>query len=167
IQGWNPNFMTMDGLEFLLVDGIRGGCLVAFGILAMREPATVKELRLPKHVLAELERTGERSRDQSRRRRGRDGGRNRSDRSGSKRGGGRRAAAEASSPSQQRQGQSPRQQRQSGSAEPARSGSSEAAKDRSLSVVVKGEFRSGSDRSASSSDSGGNESSRDGRRRRR
>src|SRR5690606_10172205 len=83
-----PNFMTMDGLEFLLVDGIRGGCLVAFGILAMREPATVKELRLPKHVLAELERTGERSRDQSRRRRGRDGGRNRSDRSGSKRGGG-------------------------------------------------------------------------------
>ena len=167
IQSWDPNVMTMGGTEFLLVDGLRGGCLIAFGILAMRAPATVTELRLPKQATVAMDRADDRPRDREPwRRRGRESGRNRSDRSGSKRGGGRRAA-KASNASQQRQGQSPRQQQPSGGAESARTGQSEAAKDRSLSVVVRGDFRSGSDRGESTSESGGNESGRDGRRRRR
>lgn len=171
IQGWDPKVMPLGGLEFLVTDGLRGGCLVALGILAMRAPATVTELRLPKPESMGMEHAPEGSRDREpwRKRERERGGRNRSDRSGSRRGAGRRSAESSHQPQQPRQQQPPRpQQRSSGSAESVRSSAPEAAKDRSLSVVVRGDFRSGSDRGPSSADNDGNESTgREGRRRRR
>lgn len=39
--------VPLGGIEFLLIDGLRGAALVMLGLLAMNEPATVRELRLP------------------------------------------------------------------------------------------------------------------------
>lgn len=39
--------LKFGGFEFLLVDGLRGALLGTFAVLAMREPATVRELKLP------------------------------------------------------------------------------------------------------------------------
>jgi hypothetical protein len=159
IQGWSPKVTPRGGLEFLLMDGLRGGFLVALGILALHAPPTVRRLRLPKQVAVRAQHTTELSRDRDPwRKRGREGGgRNRSDRSGSRRGQGGRSA------------KSSQQQRPSAPAEPARtSGAEVGTKDRSLSVVVKGDYRSSTDREPGSTDSAGNEPmGRDGRRRRR
>lgn len=163
IQAWSPEVMSMGGLEFLLTDGLRGGCLVVLGVLAMRAPATVTELRLPKQATKGNHSSGS-SRDREPWRRGREGrGRNRSDRSGSQRGQGRRPAESANRSQQSRSQQPSRQSRPS--AEPARSGAA-GEKGRSLSVVVRGDFP-GPNRGQSSPGNGGNETGRDGRRRRR
>jgi hypothetical protein len=96
-------FWVFRGVDFLILDGIRGAVLVALGFLAMNEPSTVTELRLPKGL---GERSGARGRRQqvsrtARGRRDRDGNRRR-DRKGDKdrgrgpsRKGGRPAAAES------------------------------------------------------------------------
>ncbi|MCA9728385.1 MAG: hypothetical protein R3E12_11780 [Candidatus Eisenbacteria bacterium] len=157
IQSWNAKVMTMDGYEFLLMDGLRGGLLVTFGLLAMRAPATVRELRLPKQAQARADRVARSHERGSGPRRGRDGGRRgRSDRSDSRR-------------QERRSARKSTKSKPSAPVEAGRPSAPDAGgKDRSLSVVVKGEFRSGSDRDSESAEGNGSDAgARDGRRRRR
>ncbi len=70
--GWasvNGEVLKFDGFEFLAVDGLRGILLGITAFVAMREPATVSELRLPKKHERRV-RSGERSESSDRRRRG-------------------------------------------------------------------------------------------------
>lgn len=73
------------GIEFLVVDGLRGLLLGTFALLAMREPATVRELRLPAagartHQVRPSRDAGEQRDRRRRRARGSEGRRQRSSR---------------------------------------------------------------------------------------
>lgn len=195
LKAFGGNIVPLGGIEFLLIDGLRGAALVTFGLLAKNEPATVRELRLPENGRTSSGRTQSDSRSRD--------GRDREDRGTNRRGGrGRsnrdrnanRAPAAAGSRNERSSsggrdsrrersgaagGSEQRERRNAGGRDNRRSrgetherarateavGGDVAEADRSLTVVVRGDFRGeagGADDSARDSGEAG-----DRRRRRR
>ena len=117
-QQGNGAGLKLNGMEFLLVDGLRGALLATFAMLAMREPATVRELKLPSAAEQARTRTS-RERGGERRRSGR-----RSNSDSSRGGSGGRRRQSAARGSGERGGRGGRRRRRSsGSREGDRSGS--------------------------------------------
>ena len=114
--------LKFGGIEFLLVDGLRGALLATFAVLAMKEPASVREIKLPSaQERARVRQPRERGEERERRRPGR---RSSSD---SSRGGERRRQG-ASRGAGDRGGRGGRRRgRSSGSRDGDRSGSSAPA----------------------------------------
>lgn len=64
--------LRFGGFEFLAIDGLRGALLATFAVLAMKEPATVREIKLPPaEERAKIRQPRERGEERERRRPGR------------------------------------------------------------------------------------------------